>query len=69
MQFLCQQKYGEKCGTGLFGALDASVQYPFVTGGVMVFTALVSTIRCKKIRKIECLSTVIAFVASVMIAI
>ena len=50
------------------GALDASVQYPFVTGGVMVFSTLVSTLRREKIRKIEYLSTVIAFVASVMMA-
>ena len=50
------------------GALDASVQYPFVTGGVMVFSTVVSTLRREKIRKIEYIATVVAFVASIMMA-
>lgn len=50
------------------GALDASVQYPFVTGGVMVFSTLISTLRHEKVRKIEYFATLVAFVASVMMA-
>ncbi len=50
------------------GALDASVQYPFVTGGVMIFSTLISALRHEKIRKIEYISTIVAFVASVMMA-
>lgn len=48
------------------GALDASVQYPFVTGGVMVFSTLISIIRHEKIRKIEYLAALVACVASVL---
>ena len=48
------------------GALDASVQYPFVTGGVMVCSTLISTLRHEKVRKIEYFATVVAFVASVL---
>lgn len=48
--------------------LDASVQYPLVTGGVMVFSTVISMIRREKIRKIEYAATLIAFVASVMMA-
>lgn len=50
------------------GALDASVQYPFVTGGVMVCSTIVSTLRHEKIRTIEYIATAVAFVASVMMA-
>ncbi len=48
--------------------LDASVQYPLVTGGVMVFSTLISIIRREKIRKIEYFVAGVAFVASVMMA-
>lgn len=48
--------------------LDASVQYPLVTGGVMVFSTIISMIRREKIRKMEYIATLIAFIASVMMA-
>ena len=48
--------------------LDASVQYPLVTGGVMVFSTIVSIIRREKMRKIEYISAGVAFLAAVMMA-
>lgn len=48
--------------------LDASVQYPLVTGGVMVFSLLISLLRREKIRKIEYAASAVAFIASVMMA-
>lgn len=49
--------------------LPASVQYPLVTGGVIVGSAVISTIRHEKLTKREYLATAVAFLASVMIAI
>ncbi len=48
--------------------LDASVQFPLVTGGVMVFSTIISMIRREKIRKIEYFATAVAFIASAMMA-
>lgn len=48
--------------------LDASVQYPLVTGAVMVFSTMISVIRHEKVRKMEYIVAGIAFVASVMMA-
>ena len=48
--------------------LPASVQYPLVTGGVMVFSAVISTVRKEKLTKREYLATAVAFLASVLIA-
>lgn len=50
------------------GALDASAQYPFLTGGVIVFSTLISTIRREKVRKAEYIAMAIALVASVLMA-
>lgn len=49
--------------------LPASVQYPIITGGTMVFSLLISLLRKEKITAKNVLSTVIAFIASVIIAI
>lgn len=48
--------------------LPASVQFPLVTGGTMVFSTLISMVRKEKIRKADYFSAIIAFVASVMMA-
>lgn len=48
--------------------LPASVQYPLVTGGVMVFSTVISMIRREKLVAFEYLAAVIALIASVMMA-
>lgn len=48
--------------------LPASVQYPLVTGGVMLFSTLISAIRKEKISKREYIAAAISFVASVLMA-
>lgn len=42
--------------------LPASVQYPFVTGGIMVISTIISAICGQKPSKKEILSVVLAFV-------
>lgn len=46
--------------------LDASVQYPLVTGGVMFFSTIISTIRHERIRKIEYIAAGVALISSVL---
>lgn len=48
--------------------LPASVQYPLVTGGVMVFSTIISAIRKEKLSKIDYIAAVISVVASVLMA-
>lgn len=48
--------------------LPASVQYPLVTGGVMVFSTVISAIRKEKLTKTDYISAAISFVASVLMA-
>lgn len=48
--------------------IPASVQYPLVTGGVMVFSTIISVIRHEKLRKVEYIAAAIAFISSVMMA-
>lgn len=48
--------------------LPASVQYPLVTGGVMVFSTIISKIRKEKLSKTDYISAAISFVASVLMA-
>lgn len=48
--------------------LPASVQYPIVTGGVIVFSTIIDTIRKTKLEKKEIIAVVIAFTASVIMA-
>ena len=48
--------------------IPASVQYPLVTGGVMVFSTIISILRKEKLRKLEYLAAAIAFVSSVLMA-
>ncbi len=48
--------------------LPASVQYPLVTGGVMVFSTVISTIRREKLIVLDYASALIALIASVMMA-
>lgn len=50
------------------GALDASVLYPFGTGGVMLCSVIISTLRRENVKKIEYIAAAIAFVASVFMA-
>ncbi|MBR4291578.1 MAG: hypothetical protein IKT52_13215 [Oscillospiraceae bacterium] len=47
--------------------LPASVQYPLVTGGVMVFSTLISMIRKEDLTLKDYISTLVAFAASVLI--
>ena len=48
--------------------LPASVQYPLVTGGVMVCSTVISTIRNEKLTVREYIATAIALLASIFIA-
>lgn len=48
--------------------LPASVQYPLVTGGVMLFSTLISAIRKEKISVKEYIAAVVSFAASVLMA-
>ena len=48
--------------------LPASVQYPLVTGGVMVCSTVISTVRKEKLTVREYVATAIALLASVFIA-
>ena len=48
--------------------LPASVQYPLVTGGVMVFSTIISVIRREKVAKLEYIAAAVALAASVMMA-
>lgn len=45
-----------------------SVQYPLVTGGVMVFSTIISALRKEKLTKIDYIAAAISFVASVLMA-
>ncbi len=47
----------------------ASVQYPMVTGGTIVFSTLIDLIRKEKVSKREITATIIAFVSSCLMAI
>ena len=47
--------------------LDASVQYPIITGGVMVFSTIISIIRKEKPSVRTLISTAIAFISTVLI--
>lgn len=47
--------------------LDASVQYPIITGGVMVFSTVISIIRKEKPSVRTLISTAIAFVSTILI--
>lgn len=48
--------------------LPASVQYPLVTGGVMVFSTIISAVRKEKLSKTDYIAAAISFVASVLMA-
>lgn len=48
--------------------LPASVQYPLVTGGVMVFSTIISAARKEKLSKTDYISAAISFTASVLMA-
>ena len=48
--------------------LPASVQYPLVTGGVMVFSTVISIIRKEKLTKTDYIAAAISFAASVLMA-
>ena len=48
--------------------LPASVQYPVITGGVIVVSTLIVIIRKEKINKKEILAAGVAFVATVLMA-
>ena len=48
--------------------LPASVQYPVVTGGVIIMSTLIDIIRREKITQKELLAAGIAFVATVLMA-
>jgi drug/metabolite transporter (DMT)-like permease len=48
-------------------SLDASVQYPIITGGVMVFSTVISIIRKEKPSARTLISAAIAFISTVLI--
>ena len=48
--------------------LPASVQYPLVTGGVMVFSTVISMIRKEKLTKTDYIAAAVSFIASVLMA-
>ncbi len=48
--------------------LPASVQYPLVTGGVMVFSTVISIIRKEKLSKTDYVAAAVSFIASVLMA-
>ena len=48
--------------------LPASVQYPLVTGGVMVFSTIISSLRKEKLTKTDYIAAAISFGASVLMA-
>ena len=48
--------------------LPASVQYPLVTGGVMVFSTIISALRKEKLTKTDYIAAAISFGASVLMA-
>ena len=48
--------------------LPASVQYPVVTGGVIIVSTLIVIIRKEKITKKEILAAGVAFIATVLMA-
>lgn len=49
--------------------LPASVQYPIVTGGVIVFSTMIDIVRKTKLKPKEIIAAVIAFAASAIMAI
>lgn len=73
---LCAGGDGALCGVGDFlllisvapGRLDASLQYPFLTGGVVVFSTIISTLRKEPVRKNEYIAMTIALVAAILMA-
>ncbi len=48
--------------------LPASVQYPIVTGGVIIFSVIIDLIRREKVTKKELTAAAISFIASVFMA-
>ncbi len=48
--------------------LPASVQYPLVTGGVMLFSTIISALRKEKITSKEYIAAAVSFIASVLMA-
>lgn len=48
--------------------LPASVQYPVVTGGVIVFSCLIDLIRGETVRKKELIAALVAFLSTLMMA-
>ena len=48
--------------------LPASVQYPLVTGGVMVFSTVINIIRKEKLTKTDYIAAAVSFIASVLMA-
>ena len=66
--------FGIFCGTGnllsmiALKYLNASVQFPIITGGTMVVSTLICLLRKETLTKRDILATVIAFGASVLIA-
>ncbi len=71
---LCAVSFTAMCSIGNLLLLislkhiDASVQYPIITGGVMLISLLISLIRREKVTKKEAFASVVAFVASIIIA-
>ena len=66
--------YAVFCGIGnlltliSLNHLPASIQYPIITGGTMVFSTLISLLRRERLTWRDAASAVIAFTASIVIA-
>lgn len=47
--------------------VDASVQYPLVTGGVIIFSAVITLITAKRLTRKNVIAVIVAFLASVFV--
>lgn len=66
--------YAAFCGIGnllvliALKHLPASIQYPIITGGVMIMSLIISIVRKETVTRKNIVSTVIAFISTVLIA-
>jgi len=49
--------------------LDSSVQYPFITGGVMIVSTIISVFTPKKPTKKEIIAVILAFIGILLLVI
>lgn len=72
---LCSLGFAAFCGIGNLLVLislkhiPASVQYPIITGGVMFVSLLISVLRKENVTRKNVVSTIIAFLSTILIAV